>query len=365
MIQLCREYAASKNKNTDPGFNPFLLISDTFRRENFHSDIIRALLDPVEKHGGGLLYLRLFLEHLNISAAGRLSINYNDFNHARVYRERGRIDILICDDRTMHAVIIENKINGARDMHRQLPRYVEALEQQGYHIDAIVYLLLNYHLKPDTSGWNNDERRMISQKLVVVPVFNDQSSDLVNGWLTACLRNTKDSDAKAVISQYKKLLQWTGEKAMDKQLMEKFYSQMKEQEQFSTALSVRNMINELPLYRLERILDCFRDNCYPFECVRNWQNKAAVFDAFRYQEGSYAVDIIPDQQSYRVQFFDRQSGKVTSGQLLNLIKEAEGFQPAGERLQRTFRFPTEENDLYNFLERFRSKLKVLVETPEV
>ena len=63
---------------------------------------------------------------------------------------------------------------------------------------------------------------------------------------------------------------------MDKQILEQFYKQMNEPEQFATALSVKSMLDELPVYRIDRIVDHFKNNCYPFESVWNWNNKAAV-----------------------------------------------------------------------------------------
>ena len=38
--------AALRKRDVDIGFNLFALISDLYYRENFHSDILRALIDP-------------------------------------------------------------------------------------------------------------------------------------------------------------------------------------------------------------------------------------------------------------------------------------------------------------------------------
>jgi len=39
-----------KKSQTNPGFNIFHLISDTYYKENFHSDIIASFLDTNGKH---------------------------------------------------------------------------------------------------------------------------------------------------------------------------------------------------------------------------------------------------------------------------------------------------------------------------
>lgn len=45
------------------GFNVFSLVSDTYYKENFHSEIIYALLNPKGEHGEGCLFLDLFLDY--------------------------------------------------------------------------------------------------------------------------------------------------------------------------------------------------------------------------------------------------------------------------------------------------------------
>jgi hypothetical protein len=51
-------------KNADIGLNLFQIISPVFQRENFHSDILRLLLDPKGPHNEGPKYLKLFIEYL-------------------------------------------------------------------------------------------------------------------------------------------------------------------------------------------------------------------------------------------------------------------------------------------------------------
>ena len=55
------EYFKFNSKKQDLGYNVFSLMSDTFHRENFHSDIIYSLLNPHAKHKEGNVFLLLFL----------------------------------------------------------------------------------------------------------------------------------------------------------------------------------------------------------------------------------------------------------------------------------------------------------------
>ena len=96
LAPILKESEEKQGKRMETGFNLFYLISDHYYRETFHSDIIAALLSPKEKHGGGNLYLDLFLDMIGIDKS-----NYQD---AKVPKKeygtndgtlRGLIDIFI------------------------------------------------------------------------------------------------------------------------------------------------------------------------------------------------------------------------------------------------------------------------------
>ena len=69
LTPIIKESEEKQEKRMETGFNLFYLISDHYYRETFHSDIIAALLSPKEKHGGGNLYLDLFLDMIGGKAA--------------------------------------------------------------------------------------------------------------------------------------------------------------------------------------------------------------------------------------------------------------------------------------------------------
>ena len=53
------------------GFNAFALVSNTYHRENFHSDILAAILNPLSEHGEGALFLKQFLTFIADVAMGK------------------------------------------------------------------------------------------------------------------------------------------------------------------------------------------------------------------------------------------------------------------------------------------------------
>src|SRR4029077_16538447 len=64
-VALAKAYAACREKRqVDLGFNLFAIVSELYYRENFHSDILKVLLDPQSPHGYGDKALRLFLVFL-------------------------------------------------------------------------------------------------------------------------------------------------------------------------------------------------------------------------------------------------------------------------------------------------------------
>ena len=115
----------------DLGFNPFALMSDMYYRENFHSDIIRTILDPNGSHGEKGLFLLSFINLLAYlavaqnkpSVAEKLrKLRIND--EIVVSREDYRTDIAIYSARNHWSILIENKINNAVDQNHQLIRYL-------------------------------------------------------------------------------------------------------------------------------------------------------------------------------------------------------------------------------------------------
>src|SRR6266404_4347993 len=110
---LAGDYSANlKKREVDLGFNLFAIISELYYRENFHSDVLQAIIDPKGKHREKDAFLHLFLEFIRSHGA---AINSSDYSNAQVIREKDRIDLLIKDEDSKKAIIIENKINNAGD----------------------------------------------------------------------------------------------------------------------------------------------------------------------------------------------------------------------------------------------------------
>jgi hypothetical protein len=107
--EIADDYFKQKSSYRAEPFNVFKLASDRYYRENFHSDIIKAFLNPEEGHGEGCLFLYAFIDFIKKSFP-KISISKTDYKNVIVKREAERIDILIKSEESKHCIIIENKI---------------------------------------------------------------------------------------------------------------------------------------------------------------------------------------------------------------------------------------------------------------
>ena len=329
---IIKESEEKQRKQMETGFNLFYLISDHYYRETFHSDIIAALLSPKEKHGEGNLYLDLFLD--------MIEVDKSDYQNAVVYKEYGtndgtlggRIDIFI-EGENKHCVVIENKLNNAGDTCRQLPKYYGYLKNK-YTIDKFVYLPLNPYKTPDKSDWSDEERKNIDDRLIIIPAYQEGRKNLIENWLIIAEKETitENEDARIIIKQYITVLRNLTIDIMSATKLESFYNEMIKGDNLETALSVRDMLNNLPEYMAKRIVDKYSSNYEPFEKVflfSTSSKKAAVLHEAKKNDISFSVDIYCNELGYEIVFFNRQ-GNIPEEDFANLkisLKDAlNGFE---------------------------------------
>jgi hypothetical protein len=175
--------------------------------------------------------IEYFIEYIN-ALSNMPKINKNDYLNTKIVREENKIDILIKDLTSKHCIIVENKINNAGDMKRQLPRYYKTNEKNGYIVDRILYYSIDGEKRPDKSTWTKDDFKLELDNIIVYGAANDGSKyDYINAFLIKCKNNTENEQEKAFYFQYIDLLQYLRRKHMDYQLMDKFYKEMLNAEQ--------------------------------------------------------------------------------------------------------------------------------------
>lgn len=277
IINICNDFLEKKAKEDQIGFNIFQIISDKYHREDFHSDFLALLLNPQEKHGAGNLFLNLFISMLE-KAMNKYHGNDVHFAHyypnSEVYREYptndGRIDILILSSPNKRAIVVENKMNGAPDMPKQLPRYYDFLSEKGIAVDAIVHLSLDGNKTISREGWSKEDEKHVNQVLVRIPAYNHTHMiNLVDDFFNQAIPLSNSIDVVASLRQYSQIIKHLNQNNMDKSSMEKFYQELQKDNNLKIALSIRDMLNNFQTFFAQYIADKYNENgrCQPFPRV--------------------------------------------------------------------------------------------------
>ena len=330
LVPIIKESEEKQEKRMETGFNLFYLISDHYYRETFHSDIIAAFLSPKEKHGGNNLYLDLFLDMIGVDKA-----SYKNAEVSKEYATNdgtlgGRIDIFI-EGEYNHCIVIENKLNDAGDTYRQLPKYYHYLEKKKYIIDKIVYLPLNPYKTPNKSDWTEEERKIIDDKLIIIPAYQEGRKNLIDDWLIPSENKSENEDARVIFKQYRTVIHNLTIDIMSAKTLESFYNEMTKGDSLKTAMSVRDMLNDLPEYMAKRIVDKYNSNYDPFEKIflfSTSSQKAAVLHEAKVKDTLISVDIYCDEQGYTIVFFNRK-GNINEeffADLKNSLKSLNSFE---------------------------------------
>lgn len=354
---LAYRYEHTRKKRSDIGFNVFTITSDTFYRENFHSDIIKALLDPIEKHQEGNKFLNIFIDLLNDNNPQQY-IRKADFQNAAVRREDNDIDISIKDHVSGKAILIENKINNAPDMDRQLPRYYDFISLE-FEVVAIVYLTLNTTKYLSHLGWTQQDTKILTPIIYFIPAYDANKVNLHDHWIVPSIIASSNSDSLFLLRQYGNLIMFLNTNSMDTIILEKFYNSLKHNDNLQTSLSIRNMLNDLPEYMAIRIEERYKANCSPFKRIWRYQRRDTVFEAFEMDNLYLKMDIWCSDTGYRVQFWHPQKEEYDIKENLSNIKSLADFtyhSTERNNVLKDFAFDREDA-LYTFIDELIRELK--------
>ena len=332
--------------DTSLGFNAFALVSDTYYRENFHSDIIRAILDPHSGHGEGVLFLKKFVDFISAEArtAGKtdLADKLRDlivYDAVEVVREEGRVDVKI--KAPGWTIIVENKINGAGDMERQIPRYIDDCRKNNEKVVAVVYITASDRDKdyPSKDGWKPGDKEIVDALLVHSIGFSETKSirNLAEDWIGPCALATRGFHAKSILEQYAELLRHQSGETMNQDEIKSMLSSMAANRiQYSELLRT---LQEMPHTLSEIIIQEFSGHpalksTKPFSAataVLNL-NDVTLPDGER---DALAIDIHCESLSVEgISFFSRGCKVSPSKDYLSLLREYEPRFEYNEKWQR-------------------------------
>lgn len=307
--QISEEFMQSHSAQEDECLNVFKIISDLYYRENFHRDIIYHFLNPHESHGAGNKFLFLFIDLINSIRQGKQPIVKSDYAHVRLTRETdNRIDTLIRAEK--HCIIIENKMYNASDTSRQLPKYYDYCTQElGLTVDAIVYIPMDPHKRPDQTGWSAEDKTHVAELFCLLPAYHKGLPNLVDEWITPCAHATNDIHCIAILKQYANLIKSLSKDIMDDLTLDKFHDMLISENCLETAVSTHNLLDEMPAHMTKRLRHRFLqwDGAYEkpsrgmYE-VWSWkpQHCGIAFDKKDYE---YKIDIWSSLNGYEILVF--------------------------------------------------------------
>ena len=252
--------------------NPFSLAAHGCSQlENFHSRILAALIDPHERSASSHSFLASFLSVLRQKAVvckleevvKRLDLFCRAAEDVYVEVEypvksgnsNGRIDIAIVNDKNNEVIIVENKINGAPDMSRQVLRYVEGLSKEGYDVVAIVYLTAYNDVgHPDWTDWKRCERWSVEKLLIPISACKEGDKFSIVSWLQSACKGGNLS--RQVVKQYSNFIDEFHDEAVKwNELCESVGDQVEAvKRSFADDLKTRRVLECLPYYIARRVL---------------------------------------------------------------------------------------------------------------
>ena len=355
MLKRYREYIDKNNFEENYPFNIFELISDIYYRENFHSDIIAQLLRNE-------IILKNFLDFIGVDKS--------KYENCEVEREESKIDILIKTEK--NCIIVENKLNWAKDMPEQLFRYYnECKNNKKLEVDKIVYLSPNSWKQPEEQSIKEIPKELIK----TIIGYDGENNDFYTIVLQKSLEEMNNKEPKEwrlLLEHYLKILRQTGETKMDK-LTKEFYDKIvNDGKEYEKIELIATMYNDLIKTRINNLASTFSGENYNNECFYR--------DFYSEKRGlNYAIDIYANDYKYSyLQLFSREEGTATDDNpkstkkweqdnkdieaWLKKHKLFDGFYFDDWRWTKDFKFPEEEKALYEFAKKLIECLEKDIES---
>ena len=353
-LQRYREYIKKNNFEENYPFNIFELISDIYYRENFHSDIIAQLFKNE-------IILKNFLKFIGVDESA--------YKNAEVEREESKIDILIKTEK--NCIIVENKLNWAKDMPEQLFRYYsECKNNKKLEVDKIVYLSPNSSKMPEDYSVKEIPKELIK----TIIGYDGENEDFYTMVLEKSLKEMNNNEPKEwllLLEHYLKILRLTGETKMDK-LTKEFYDKIvNDGKEYEKIELIATMYNDLIKTRKNNLVEKFNGN-------DDWE-EGFYRDFYSEKRGqNYALDINVNDSRYSwLQLFSREENEVDNNPKsrkkweqdnkdieawLKKHKLFDGFYFDDWRWTKEFKFPEEEKTLYEFAKKLIECLEKDVES---
>ena len=213
-------------KLKEEGTNDYSLINALLKKDReveLHSNFIYSMINIGSSHYCGAVFLEIFLESIGLK-------NFINVDNATVYREKGKIDLLIKDETKV--IIIENKLK-AVDQKHQISRYIQYAiknyltkhEKDDIEENIIVVYLSQYKEKPSKDSfigfklngneliWGNQEIDFLDEesklnlpKDTKITFKRVMHSDSLDNWTKKCIDWLQSDEEKNKVAKRANLI---------------------------------------------------------------------------------------------------------------------------------------------------------------
>jgi len=235
------------------------------RRENdevnLHSRFIYELLNPKGLHNQRDIFLKIFLDEMNIE------YNVNIFE---VYKEQYNIDILLKSKNQV--IIIENKID-TQDHSNQLNRYVDIIKKQGYNEDEIKVIYLTLY---------GEEPNEFIEDIILLSYSQD-----IKNWITKCIEKVAQKPTlRETLIQYLNLINKLTYKADNQGFIMEVKELLLQKENLKTILNIEDAVIgakiEIQLKFWKELLDYLQDAQYRFDFYSIYGDRDIKASVYKY-----------------------------------------------------------------------------------
>jgi len=256
------EYKYQKiNENSIENFNIFSILRRENDEVNLHSRFIYELLNPKGLHNQRDIFLKIFLDEMNIE------YNVNIFE---VYKEQYNIDILLKSKNQV--IIIENKID-TQDHSNQLNRYVDIIKKQGYNEDEIKVIYLTLY---------GEEPNEFIEDIILLSYSQD-----IKNWITKCIEKVAQKPTlRETLIQYLNLINKLTYKADNQGFIMEVKELLLQKENLKTILNIEDAVIgakiEIQLKFWKELLDYLQDAQYRFDFYSIYGDRDIKASVYKY-----------------------------------------------------------------------------------
>jgi len=257
------------------------------RQEKVHDLLLAGLLDPNENHELEYLPLNEFLKEIKVENITLDKKNAVVVDLKHYVKNQCSIDIFISwkdnNDKDC-AIIIEDKLHGAKDQEAQLERYYNDIKDENFDIKKVVYI-------PFSKTRKSFKDQGFSEKIAI----DFDAKDIVE-WLGKCIEKAKEEGKNiGLLEQYKIFFKCLINEDFKMETATKIIECLSDEEINELEVLARKTVNskEWCEARFEKmkIADCLKDEFSDIEKDYNPETRWCNYAQFWLKDRKHWIEI--------------------------------------------------------------------------